>query len=303
MSNKRALCVGINEYRRSPLGGCVNDARNWARTLEDLGFSSEILTDGDATRQGILDALGRLIEGATSGDVLVFQYAGHGTQVRDLDGDELDDGKDESLCPIDIDQGAFLIDDDLFAVFSDLADGVSLTVFLDCCHSGTSTRTLGSFQPTPPPATDAKRRFLPPSNEQDAAHAKYRQNLGAGRGLRPVEEMRWVNFSACQPFEVAWEHGGQGDFTRHATSVLGSGGSSLTNEGFQQEVVSKFGSSRAQTPFLDCNAEARNQHLFGIGPDRSIEAPEPAAGGDTVREDVAGVLESVARLLRSSSSP
>ncbi len=300
MNTKRALCVGINEYKRSPLGGCVNDARKWARTLADLGFSSDVLTDGDATRQGILDALQRLIQGAEPGDVLIFQYAGHGTQVRDLDGDELDDGKDESLCPIDIDQGAFLIDDDLWDVFGDLAAGVSLTVFLDCCHSGTSTRTFGSFQPTAPPATDAKRRFLPPSNDQDTAHAKYRKKLGASRGLRPVEAMRWVNFSACQPFEVAWEHGGQGDFTRHATSVLGSGGASLTNEGFQQMVVSKFGSSRAQTPFLDCNAGARDQRLFVVGPGRAVEAPEPpAAGGDTVRDDVADVLESMARLLRS----
>ncbi len=301
MSNKRALCVGIDQYAPpNQLGGCVNDARLWAKTLAGLGFRSNVLTDGEATREGMLAALGNLVGGAEAGDVLVFQYAGHGTQVRDLDGDEDDDGKDESLCPVDIDDGAYLIDDDLWDVFGELADGVNLTVFLDCCHSGTSTRTFGSFRPTGgPTAADAKRRFIPPSVKRDAAHEKYRKKMGASRAQRPVEVMKWVNFSACQPEEVAWEHGGQGDFTRHGTAVLSSGGAGMTNEVFFQRVVSAFGPSPGQRPYLDCAAAARVQSLFAARPSRAVVKAESTGGGDTVREDVAGVLEAMARLLRS----
>ena len=42
--------------------------------------------------------------------MLVFQYSGHGTQLRALDGDETDGdtpGLDEALCPIDFADGHF----------------------------------------------------------------------------------------------------------------------------------------------------------------------------------------------------
>jgi hypothetical protein len=41
-----------------------------------------------------------LTKGARSGDVLWCHFSGHGTQVRDRDGDEAD-GKDEAICTID----------------------------------------------------------------------------------------------------------------------------------------------------------------------------------------------------------
>ena len=76
-----------------------------------------MLLDEAATRSAMLDSLRGLIRSAQRGDVLVFQYAGHGTSLADLDGDEAD-GKDEAICPFDIDEGAYLIDDDLAEVWN-----------------------------------------------------------------------------------------------------------------------------------------------------------------------------------------
>src|SRR5690606_34312966 len=105
----RALCVGIDQYRDSPLQGCVRDAQTWAGVLAGLQFDVTTLLDGSATREAILAALRAMISAARPGDSLIFQYSGHGSQVEDLNGDE-SDRYDETLVPIDYDTGALLID-------------------------------------------------------------------------------------------------------------------------------------------------------------------------------------------------
>ena len=154
---RRALCVGINSYPTSPLAACVRDAQTWATTLRGLAFDTTVLLDREATRQRVLDALNDLIDSARAGDSLVFQYAGHGTQAEDLNGDEAD-RYDEALVPIDYTSGALLLDDDLADVYRRLPAGAVLTLFMDCCHSGTNSR----FAPIDrtPPRSDERRRFL-----------------------------------------------------------------------------------------------------------------------------------------------
>src|SRR5262249_18578889 len=141
---RRALCVGINRYRSAPLSGCVADARTWAQTLVQLGFDSPVLLlDEQATRSAMLDSLKNLVTTSVSGDVVVFQYSGHGTTLLDVNGDEVggdSPGDDEALCPYDYDTGAFIIDDDVAEVFQSIPTGVNVTCFIDCCHSGTISR-------------------------------------------------------------------------------------------------------------------------------------------------------------------
>jgi hypothetical protein len=271
----------------------------WAQTLIGLGFEEpQVLTDEEATREGILTALAELVDDGAPGDVLAFQYSGHGTQLPDLDGDEEDDSKDESLCPVDFDEGAFVIDDDIWAILGRLGEGVSLTVFLDCCHSGSGTRLAAHRAASPPADRTAKRRFIRATPKMEKAHAKFREALGGAPVGHPVEVMKWVNFSACQPHEVAWEHAGQGDFTRHATAVLLSGLTERTNEAFHLQVVSAFGPQPQQRPYLDCPQEALSR---GLLQPLTTEA-RAFASRSSAREDVATLLESVARLLRSGGS-
>ncbi|MGH9628238.1 MAG: caspase family protein, partial [Bryobacteraceae bacterium] len=282
---RRALCVGIDEYARSPLAGCVADARDWKRTLEGLGFTVAMLTNHQATRSGILAELSRLVESSEAGDVLVFQYAGHGTTARDLDGDEANGdtaGFDEALCPIDLDSGALLIDDDIAEVFAKLPNGVNLTCFIDCCHSGTITR----FAVGPPQRDgrggDQRVRCLVMTPELDKAHAEFRRSLGLSRGrsAQGPKTMREVVFSACLSSEVAWESEGHGDFTTRATKLLANGVDGMTHEEFQQKVVEAFGDSPRQHPVLDCAPAARRQPflkaLAGAAPSRGQAADQPA---------------------------
>ncbi|UCH98436.1 MAG: caspase family protein [Candidatus Aminicenantes bacterium] len=141
--NKRALCVGINDYpgTGNNLYGCVNDANDWASLLvECFGFKQDnitLLTDALATRLNILSALTDLVIDAGPGDVIVFTYAGHGTYIPDQDGDE-PDNRDEALFVHD----GKLPDDELRIRLSQIEPRAHLTVISDSCHSGTITRKM-----------------------------------------------------------------------------------------------------------------------------------------------------------------
>ncbi len=155
---KKALIVGIDAYPPpNVLEGCVNDAEDWQATLTSCGFEDcAVILNERATKAAVMAALADLVIGARPGDSLAFTFNGHGSQILDLSGDE-DDGFDETLCTVDW-PNAYIVDDDLRRVFSVLPDGVSLDVFLDCCHSGTGTRLITPFE--------YKIRALPPILKQ-----------------------------------------------------------------------------------------------------------------------------------------
>ncbi|HEX7088428.1 MAG TPA: caspase family protein [Vicinamibacterales bacterium] len=246
-----ALCVGIDAYADAPLAGCVADARRWADTLTALGFTPHFLLDREATRAAILDRLEALVVSATPGDVVVFMFAGHGTQVPDEDGDERD-RKDEALCPVDYGDGRLLIDDDLAPVMDRVPPRVNLTCFIDCCHSGTSTRLALDA----PDDERVRRLVLPPSVV--AAHRRFR----AGRRKPPRRARPEVLFAACRPGELAWETGGHGDFTRKATARLRDAALIATNEEFNDQVAAAFGPAPRQHPTLTCTASAKRRRLL-----------------------------------------
>jgi len=167
MSDK-ALLVGINKYKLpgNDLQGCVNDVTNMRHMLLTyFGFTVKqirVIVDERATKANIMKRLEWLAKGAKPGDRLVFHYSGHGSQIRDREGDELKDSLDEILCPHDMDwDGTYIIDDDLCRIFSKIPKGVNLEVFLDSCHSGTATREVSSAGNTPVDI-GIKQRYLQP---------------------------------------------------------------------------------------------------------------------------------------------
>ncbi len=155
----RALLIAIDDYRDDrldlPPGSSTADQRNMERLVRDgLGFRPEeirLLTNQDASRAGILDAIDQwLIAGTRPGDRVFFSYSGHGAQQPDANGDE-DDDKDETLVPWDTEVppggpiGNMVTDDDLEARFRQLADRNVLMV-VDACHSGTISRDLSDLE-------------------------------------------------------------------------------------------------------------------------------------------------------------
>ncbi len=261
--NRRAVCVGNDAYPApDTLGGCVNDARTWSATLSGLGF--EVTTLENADRATIVSAMEKLLGDSQAGDVAVFQYSGHGTQVEDLNGDEPDDGLDEAICPVDFAQGRLVIDDDIRAIVGRLSAGVNLTFFMDCCHSGTISRMVAGISAANLGAPNTvKRRFIPFRASVNEAHKRFRdENPTPATAPRGIEEMKEVLFSACLDNEVAFERDGAGDFTTRATMLLRAGIGNMTNADFEQQVLAAFGTPPPQSPHLDCAPESESLPLL-----------------------------------------
>lgn len=150
---RRALLVGINDYQSiSDLRGCRNDVRNvWDMLRNVMGFRNQdirVVLDNRATKRAILDRLNWMVDLAGEGDVLLFHFSGHGSQIRDRDGDDLRDQMDELICPWDMSwEGTYILDDDLEEIFKRVPNGASLEVFMDSCHSGWDTGPIGSASP------------------------------------------------------------------------------------------------------------------------------------------------------------
>ncbi|HEX6571096.1 MAG TPA: caspase family protein, partial [Steroidobacteraceae bacterium] len=262
---RRALCVGIDAYPgRNRLECCVRDTETWGKALAASGFELlPMLTDKTATHAEILRRLRELVGGSKRGDVLVFHYSGHGVQVPDTDGDE-EDFTEEALVPIDFEDGAFLLDDDLRAVFDQLPDGVNLTAFIDCCHSGTITRMLGR-NADDEEEEGTRSRFLKPTEDWETwmrAYERFRGSMSSTRALVGSDKLRWVTFSACLPTEKALESGSNGHFTRNATRLLSAAAVGFTHRAFQDALLKEFGENRRQTPQLDCADTWRDLQLL-----------------------------------------
>lgn len=261
---RRALCVGIDSYPTAPLSGCCNDARLWQTTLQRYGFDAELLLD--PPRQALHGAMEGLFSQARPGDEIVLQYAGHGTQLKDLDGDEADGdtpGQDEALCPLDFADGAFLIDDDIGALIDRVVPGVRLTIFMDCCHSGSNTRVVGPKTSAPSPG--AKARFVRATPALNDAHRQWRETHGR-RSAPTHGDNRHPEllYTACRSDQVAWEADGHGEFTLRATSVLRTTGGQVPARTLYQRVVEAFGPSPRQQPLMDGPAARLDAPLFGV---------------------------------------
>lgn len=179
---KVALIVAIGKYPEPSIYGypginADNDAPLIVQALQSQGFTLEnilVLTNARATREGILHAFrSRLVDSAGPGDVVVFHYSGHGHQLTDDNGDELD-GYDEVLVPYgapnpdgrdfpaDYRGEKHIRDDELNELLGELRAKVGPTgqvlVLIDACFAGSATRARyqlpvrGVAKPIGPPA-------------------------------------------------------------------------------------------------------------------------------------------------------
>lgn len=224
--SRHALVIGIDKYpllrRVSPSGqtvskdlrGCVNDARNMTQILgERHGFAAEnirLLTDEQATREGILAGLRWLLERVGSDELAVLFYAGHGSQMPDREKTK-PSGWDETLVPHDSGRGAHpnrdITDDELRLWLVEISSRTPyVTLIFDCCHSATLHRTASSDERS----VDRDERplsELPPSPLSPAQQAQLRElaQTSPETSWLPSSN-RYVVLAACRERETAKEH-------------------------------------------------------------------------------------------------
>ncbi len=186
---KLALLVGINAYADNPLQGCITDVDLQQELLvHRFGFNpSDILlvtdkTDVKPTRAGILQAFEEhLIKQAKPGDVVVFHFSGHGSQVFDPDSG-FADKLNGTFVPIDrvlspTGERATVSDimgETLFLLMSALPTE-NVAVVLDSCHSGGGKRGNLTIRAIPGGAQ------ADPSPEERAYQEQLRSRLGRSR--------------------------------------------------------------------------------------------------------------------------
>lgn len=146
---KKALCIGINYFgQKRELQGCINDITNVKRFLTtQWGYREEdifMLRDDTRdlrrmpTRKNMIKAMRWLVKDARPHDSLFFHYSGHGGQIPDKDGDEID-GLDEVIYPVDYKKAGVIVDDEMNTIMvKPLPSGCRLTAIFDSCHSGTA---------------------------------------------------------------------------------------------------------------------------------------------------------------------
>ncbi len=83
VSEKRiALVIGNSNYHDLPLRNPVNDAQDLAHVLSSLGFQVTIRTN--LNQQAMEEAIHTFSEQIRHGDVALFYFSGHGSQVRGM---------------------------------------------------------------------------------------------------------------------------------------------------------------------------------------------------------------------------
>ncbi len=225
---RRALLIGINKYQYVPqLQGSINDIETMRLILTTrYGFSPDkikMVKDTEATRAGIIAALEGLIKEAGPDDVIYLHYSGHGSQVKDLNGDE-EDGLDETLIPQD-GRGPNvpdILDDELDEMLSRLRARTALIV-LDSCHSGTATRSVA-----------LRTRSVP--QESDARLELYKRWSIKTRAVVPLPNTRYVLMTGAASHQPALDGPVEGRYHGLFTYALSKSLSSAAPEATPYDV-------------------------------------------------------------------
>lgn len=160
--DRRALLVGINYAGQSgQLKGCINDVMNMKKyIMEQQGYLEQnilVLVDNEGhqhpTREAIIRSLQQLVAQSVSGDSVYFHYSGHGGLLSPewniFKKNNNTKEYDETLYPVDHEQNGQIRDFSLFNHFvKPMAEGVTVTCVMDCCHSGSVLDLPYTYKPT-----------------------------------------------------------------------------------------------------------------------------------------------------------
>ena len=160
LAEKRALVIAIGEYPEGSGWNKIsgeNDLKIIIPALIRQGFNDTlILKNEHATKSGVITSIKKLTTDSKTGDVVILHFSTHGQQVKDINGDEVDN-MDEAIVCYDTpktptskiqDSRNHLLDDELkiylVALRQRLGAKGQLLVFFDACHSNSMSRGLSN---------------------------------------------------------------------------------------------------------------------------------------------------------------
>lgn len=118
--------------------GCNLDAWKMYDIAKAYGFNDvSILLNAEATWTKMESHVLSKVKDLTTNDLVLLAMSGHGTQVKDLNGDE-SDGMDEAICTWD----KIVVDDVLLQTLYKFPSGLRVVLINDQCHSEGNFRGL-----------------------------------------------------------------------------------------------------------------------------------------------------------------
>lgn len=136
------VCALDYKRTRRPLT-CTMDGQNIVELAQACGVDDLCcMWDEECTKESVEQRIREMGARCDANDYFIFYYAGHGTNIKDVDGDE-EDGKDEALCLVDANTGKFsaktvMLDEVLAEIICDAVPALTrVLIICDCCHSGT----------------------------------------------------------------------------------------------------------------------------------------------------------------------
>jgi metacaspase-1 len=235
------------------LGGCHGDARDMQAIAQSRGYRTRLLLDQEATSIVLLEELSRLSGELTAGDNLLLTYAGHGSQVADTTGEEVD-GRDETWVLFD----RMLLDDELHVALSRFAAGVRVFLISDSCHSGSIARvvaeTCRAVRAVDSAAALAELPVLRTPSDPNFGdsvrqeHASVYDLIKRDLPLRPRELVNAsvIQLSACRDDQVAADGALNGLFTSNLKRAWADGTFTGNHRDFWREISSRM--PAVQTP-------------------------------------------------------
>ncbi|MBT8325288.1 MAG: caspase family protein, partial [Winogradskyella sp.] len=260
LAEKHALIIAIGNYPARtgwPTISSLNDVPLIKNALEAQDFKSEnilVITDKAATRKGIFNAFKQLMKKVKSGDIVVIHYSGHGQQIFDDNGDEVD-GKDETIVPYDAlvrytsnyKGENHIRDDELGKVISDFRNNLGargqLLLLLDSCHSGTASR--GGK------ARGGKPALLPPNWTSQSVDRI--ENFNISEEIKVATDASpFVIISGASADELNYEADGVGSLSYAFSRAMSSLGTNDTYRILFSSIASTINSiSPRQTPTIE----------------------------------------------------
>lgn len=264
-AEKYALIIAVGDYQ--PRTGwskisSTNDVPLIKGALMKQDFKEEniaILEDAVATRAGIMAAIKDLLARIQPGDVVVIHYSGHGQQMFDDNGEEIDD-LDESIVPYDAlvdyipnryEGQNHIRDDELGNIIADfrnmLGKNGQLLFMLDSCHSGSASRGgkarggKGYFAP---------KDWKPGSN-----------NKMSGSGLMEIVEVKgdaapFIMFTGASADQLNYEYEGYGSLSFAFSKAMNELGSDFTYRKLFSSIAANMNViSPNQTPTMEGDAD------------------------------------------------
>jgi metacaspase-1 len=214
------------------LRGCENDAAAMAEVARGSSFKALTLLTRQATSENVLRLLYAASSRLIAGDIFLLTFAGHGSQIPDVNGDE-EDGLDETWLLFD----RMLIDDELYGAFSRFVAGVRIVMVSDSCHSGTIARdgvysNLVSIRPlmikyggTAQPRFRVTHEEIAAAtyNKHRAVYSKIVLSPSAYSGDQVTIGASVILIAACQDNQVAADGPEHGLFTQALLKTWGRG--------------------------------------------------------------------------------